>query len=304
MRTESEIEASMTDTQAEQSALAGLTSTKSTSIFSSWKRVIAKIASALEGSWEVKKSEMEMLIQQAPVGSAAWFAAKALYFQSGDQLEYINGAPQYRVIDPSKRIITRAGVVRASGPGTLDIRVAKGEPPVQLSAGELAELQAYFIDPGSASSIGVGMAPAGVDITAVSLPPDKIYIEGAIFYNAQYEGVIQDKVFTAIRAYLKSISSGSVRSGEYIGIISTTSLLKAVRAVEGVKDFWIKYLVKRADSDLFGLTPLGTRAPIVIDGDLVGSAGSPSIAILTAGYAVEETEPGETWNDRITFTAV
>lgn len=298
-QTTEEIITQLDEFQAAEPDLAEITTTSQTGIATLWKYVFAQAQNLLEKLWDRKAVELDAIVAASAPGSSAWMQAKSRLFQYGDSIELIDGVPQYAEIDEDKQIITRVAVVR-TGAGAIDIRVAKDDPPVPLSAPELAAFQSYWTDTGDGTNQGVGIAPAGADITCVSLAADKVYIEGIIYYNARKANVIEDDVMTALNNYLAGITSSTVFGGMANGVLRLNELVAAVKAVDGVEDFWVKYLVKRADGDAFGLTSSGTRVAIVGNGTVI----SLPVSLLTAGYAVEETTAGETWADKLTFTSV
>ena len=127
----------------------------------------------------------------------------------------------YPVIDTSLRIITRASVYTDLNKDVV-IKVAKSEPPTQLSALEEAALEAYFKE----------LKPAGITWSLVNAVSDKLFIEGEVFYDGMYSATIGDIVPDAINSYLSTI--------DFDAQIKVSDLEHAIRSATGVKDIKLK----------------------------------------------------------------
>ncbi len=257
-----------------------------------WKDFVHAIAvemAVFEQLMDAKKDELEELVRSAVVPSEAWVQEKAFEFQydaiTPQIIQIIDLVPTYDPIDETKRIITRCAVVNVSA-GQIYVRVAKSDPPVPLSAPELTALQGYFNSNTAAGAIGDGgIGFAGVDIVCQSLTADKLWIDGTVYYNAQYKDVIQANVILAINNYLGDLPPN--------GYIRVQYLKAAIMAVDGVIDLHIEGLARRADATAFA-----SRTFLIQNGDEL-----TYFAATAAGYVVEETTAGETFADKLLFTA-
>ena len=279
-RSISTIAQQMLDAKAADSNLAGLTSTSQTSIWRLWIFIVAACINVFEQLIDIFKVEIETTVENNYVGTPKWIRQKCLEFQysaaNPQVLEITNNTKiAFPVIDPSLRIVTRASVSTDFNK-KVTIKVAKGEPPTQLTGAEPVALQAYFSE----------LVPAGVYWEIVNAVSDKLYIEGEVFYDGMYSATIGTIVPDAINAYLSSI--------DFDGLIKVSDLENAIRSATGVIDIKLENVWLRANS-----IPLANGFKLIDAFTLVIISATPF-----AGYAVEEDTVGETWADKITYTVV
>ena len=279
-RSISTIAQQMLDAKAADSNLAGLTSTSQTSIWRLWIFIVAACINVFEQLIDIFKVEIETTVENNYVGTPKWIRTKALEFQySAANPQFLeitdNTKIAYPVIDTSLRIVTRASVATDLNK-TVTIKVAKDEPPTQLTGAEPVALQAYFSE----------LVPAGVYWEIVNAVSDKLYIEGEVFYDGMYSATIGTIVPDAINAYLSSI--------DFDGLIKVSDLENAIRSATGVIDIKLENVWLRANS-----IPLANGFKLIDAFTLVIISATPF-----AGYAVEEDTVGETWADKITYTVV
>jgi hypothetical protein len=265
--------------QANQTDLSTLNSTSNSAIYTLWKYIVATQMYLQETLWDIFKVDIEAKIKAAAVGSAAWLQSKVLEFQ------YDSVTPQvltvgsdfsinYTTVDATKRIITRCAVNRTSQ-RTVLVKVAKSDPPVALSAPELSSLEGYLDD----------ICFAGVNYIASSLASDKLYLKAEIFYDGQYASTISTNVSLSINNYLANLP--------FDGKVKVMGLIDAIQSTEGVTDVLIQDLAIRTDATAFA-----SKTYIV-----QGNTTLIPLYQLSAGYIVEETTSGETFADKLTFTA-
>jgi len=283
-----DIQAQILAEKAAQPSLSGLTSPSQTAIYNLWAYIVAVAISLTENVVAIFQTEIETTVSKAAVGSDAWLKSKVLKFQydstTPQVLTLVDFVPQYPIINPYLRIITRASV-KTLGSKIAVVKVAKSEPPVALSAPELASLQSYLTNGGDGTYAGrgVGFGFAGVQINAVSLASDKLYLKANIYYNGQYSAVIQTTVVTAIENYLKNI--------DFDGNVKLLSLIDYIQSVPGVTDIKIEKVTLRADTISFGG---GTN---LVNAFTEYFSSYPTYA----GYVVGETTASNTLNDTITY---
>jgi hypothetical protein len=265
--------------QANQTDLSTLNSTSNSAIYTLWKYIVATQMYLQETLWDIFKADIEAKIKAAAVGSDAWLQSKVLEFQ------YDSVTPQvltvgsdfsinYTTVDATKRIITRCAVNRTSQ-RTVLVKVAKSDPPVALSAPELSSLEGYLDD----------ICFAGVNYIASSLASDKLYLKAEIFYDGQYASTISTNVSLSINNYLANLP--------FDGKVKVMGLIDAIQSTEGVTDVLIQDLAIRTDATAFA-----SKTYIV-----QGNTTLIPLYQLSAGYIVEETTSGETFADKLTFTA-
>ena len=276
--------------KANQSALSGATSTSQTAIYNLWAYVTAVAINLHEQAIDLYKSTLESELASSYVSSDAWLQAKAFEFQYSatvpQVVTLVNFAPIYNPINTALRIITRCSV-KTTGQRIVEVKVAKLNPPVALSAPELSAFSGYLSQGGDGTigGAGTGIGYAGVQFKPVSRTSDKLFIKATITYNGQYSSVIQTNVINAINNYLANIP--------FDGLVKVLSLVDAIQSVSGVKDIKIEDLAIRADATPFVSTTYLIQA----------FTQYYTTFPLYAGYAIEETTSGQAFLDQITFVA-
>jgi hypothetical protein len=258
--------------------LAQANSTSRRAIWRLWTHVVASAIAFLEQLLDVFRQDMEGIASGAVPGTPAWVQAQVLKFQydasNPQEVNIINLIPQYPIINTALRIVTRCSV-RTDLSNTVNVKVAKSDPPTALSSLEKTALQGYV------DTIGF----AGINYSVISLDADKLYIAATIYYEGQFSAVIAGSVKESINTYLASLP--------FDGILKISELEYAIKTTDGVNDVVLTAVRARRDADAFA------------DGtDLVIS--QQTIARLwntVAGYVVTETETGQTINDSLTFIA-
>lgn len=276
-RTITQIITQMEDELANQSSLSGLNSPSQTAIYRLWMYIMASAIYLHETLWDIFKTEIEEIVDNAPVGTDGWVQKKCFEFQY-DAItpqvvtisdEFVVG---YDTVDESLRIITRCSVKTLPNK-IVSVKVAKSEPPTALTLTELNSLKGYLDD----------ISFAGVQYNAVSLDSDKLYLKADIYYNGQYSTVIQANVIDAIDNYLANIP--------FDGDVRIASLIDAIQSVAGVKDVVIEDMAIRADVTLFA------NKTYIVQNKTTLFNKYP----MFAGYAIGETTGGETFADKLTF---
>lgn len=254
--------------------------TSKRAIWRQWTFNIAVSIALCEQQIDVLQAQIDAVVAKAPAATSAWIQDKVLnYFQFDPNVpqvvKLVDFVPKYPIEDLSLRIITRCSVVTSSS-YIVDVKVAKQNPPVQLSVNEYNALVTFL------KTIGI----AGVDYNVINRVSDKIYIEGQVKYFGSYSAVIKTNVISAINNYLASIP--------FNGILKVIDIEKTIRNVEGVDDVLLKNVRVREDGTL-----LPSATYLINNFTLVQSA-YPTVA----GYIVEETTAGNTFTTTITTTAI
>lgn len=201
-------------------ALDTLNSTSNTAIYKLWISVMALAYMAMSYLFESHKTEVDLIVASAPVGTPAWYAEKALAFQLGDDIQIINNVITYPVGSTGAKIVTRA-VAKNTSEGFCAIKVAKGTAGAleELTTTEFAQFNTY-IDK---------IQFAGTRLSCINLPADLLTVSANITYDAIYapEAVKAD-VITAINQFLANMP--------FDGLLYREKLRDAVQAVTGVVD--------------------------------------------------------------------
>lgn len=255
-----------------------LTSTSKRAIYLLWTFIQATAINIFEQIIDIFTLNIETIVASAAPSTASWLQNQVFLFQYSLDIpqivQLINFAPQYPVIDPTLRIVTRASVTSDLS-NSVVIKVAKGNPPQALTVDEVSALQSYI------NVVGA----AGITYVVRSNNADKLFIQAEIFYSGLYSSVIKDNVIQAINNYLANLP--------FNGSMKISDLELAIRGVVGVNDVLLQNIKARADATAF------------VDGtDLV--LANATIARLwptQAGYIVEEDTPGDTFTDSLQFIA-
>ncbi len=263
-----------------QTSLADLNSPSQTAIWNLWAFITAVAISLFEQLLDVFKVDLEARIARAGAGTIPWLRDRILEFQSGDDVEYKDGVIAYPVVDITKQIITRCSVTQ-DGNRVVKAKVAKSEPPAPLSVDESTELEFYLNQ----------IRFAGTQINIVNQDADFLAVSAVVEFDGQYASSIQDSVIAALTSYLANLSTVE----NFNGLIEVNEIETAIRSATGAKRVKLTEVAVRAYNQDF------------VDRNIVYSL-SGGIDLLKfetiAGYAVEETESGETFTDSITYVAV
>lgn len=275
-RSINEIQAELIANVQADSTLAQLNSTSRRAIWRLWTYVFAVSINILEQLMDIFTVNTENTIANGVPLTAQWFQQKCFEFQydaaNPQILQLINLIPQYPVVNPALRIVTRCSV-KTDLSNIVKIKAAKSTVPEPLTSAELAALQSYV------EIIGT----PGVRYVAVSTPADKLFIEASVYYNGAYSAVIQDNVINGILNYFANIP--------FDGNLKMTDLETTVRNITGVTDVVFKNVQARADSTAFGS---GTSL-------VLNNTYTTRLWSTVAGYIEEETTSGQTFADKITF---
>ena len=249
--------------------------TSKRAIWRQWTYNTAVAIALSEQKIDILQAQIDAVVAKAPAATSAWIQDKVLnYFQYDPNVpqvvKLVDFIPKYPIEDPSLRIITRCSVVKRSS-YIVDVKVAKQNPPTQLSAPEEDALKTFL------QTICI----AGVQYEVRNLVSDKIYIEGEVKAFGSYSAVIKANVITAINTYLASIP--------FNGTLKVIDIEKTIRNVEGVDDVILKNVRVRIDG-----TPLTGATYLINNFTLV-----QSFYQTIAGYIVEETTAGNTFLDKL-----
>lgn len=277
-RTINQIQAQLIANVQADPQLSQLTSTSRRAIWRLWTYVIAVSINILEQLMDIFTANTEATIARGVPLTAQWFQQKCFEFQydatNPQVLQLIDLIPQYPVVNPALRIVTRASV-RTDLSNIVKVKVAKSAVPEPLTVLELAALQSYIDILGT----------PGVRYVVESTPADKLYIEATVYYSGGYSSVIQDNVIRAILNYFAAIP--------FDGTLKMSDLENVVRNTTGVTDVVFANVQARSNSTAFGS---GTN---LVSNYAYVSRLWPTVA----GYIVEETTSGQTFADKITFIA-
>lgn len=290
-RSVDQIKAQIDEQLADKASLSTIiTNPSQTSIWKDFRHAIAVCLGVFEQLLDAFKTEMDERIDTNIVGTYPWLKNKLFEFQydstTPQVVELIDNVPQYAVVDESKRILSVV-VVRYTAANIPYIWVAKNDPPVKLVSAELTALQGYLTDGGNNSSYGVGIGMAGVKYEVYSQDPDFVFIEATCKYDGKIAGMAQSLVEDALNEYLRYGLNER-------GYLVVNDLVKVVKDIDGVVDFELKNLGIRDYATAFA-----SKFMIVDNFEVVVFTRQ-----VVAGYCTEETDTGNTWGDKITYTPI
>jgi len=233
--------------------------------------VVAININIFEQLQDAYKAELEDIASSAVPGTGAWIKEKVLEFQydvnTAQYIQLVDLVPVYNSVDEDLQIISRVAVVEG-GNGLITIKAATGTTPVALDSLQKTALQEYLDI----------IIPAGPTVVVQSLDSDKLYLDATVYYDGQFINSIQTDVEDAITDYLANL--------DFNGVVLVSKLQDAIQAVTGVKDIVINEVKARKDTTIFASASVVSRQWTTV-----------------AGYIVEETESGETFADKIVYTA-
>lgn len=178
----------------------------------------------LEGLWDLFRSELDEVINNAPVGTTRWYQQECFKFQLGDTLIWLNNKYQYATVDTLTQIIKRAAVVENSGQVTIKIAKLVSGVITPLSVTEKAAFTQYI------NLIKI----AGTQTVIITDVPDLLKIAYTIYYDplvlANDGSLISNpSVFPAedaVNAYVSNL--------DFNGDMILTKLTDAIQTATGV----------------------------------------------------------------------
>jgi hypothetical protein len=255
-------------------------STSKRAIWRLWLYVVAVSIVVLEQMQDLYVSQVETILARSAAASKLWLQNKMFEFQYSATdpqiIQLVNLAPQYPVIDTGLRIITACSVTSAT-PNIVMLKVAKSDPYEALLTAEVNAAQDYIDTIGS----------AGISYNISSLNPDRIFIEGEIFFKGQYSAVIQTNVIATINNYFQTLSKTN-----FDGSLKMSDLEGIIRNVVGVNDVVLVNVKGRNDGQAFG-----GGVNLILSKTLLNREYKS-----LAGYMISEDTSGQTLADKLTFT--
>lgn len=249
--------------------LSVLNSTSQVSYWNLWTFITAMAISLLEQIMSIFIADVETVVSKAVPGTALWIQSEVFKFQAGDVVS-INSdfTIDYPIINVSNQIIKACAVV-VSPSGAISVKVAKGSPLAPLSGGEVTELNSYLDT----------ILPAGQTTGIISVAADLLQVNAIVYYNGQFNSVIQTNVNAALTDYLSIIP--------FNGLVKISDIEKVILGVQGVVDVTFSQIT---------VTPFsGSPANLILASALVSRS-----AQTYSGYLVND--PGNLFSATITYS--
>ena len=274
-RSISQIKQSMLDAKNADPTLSALTSTSQTAKWNLYYFIVASCIAIFEQLQDIFKTDLEAIASTAAPSTPQWTRNKVLKYQKGDvaELNTTTFTVEYPTINTANQILTRCAVITAPN-RTVLIKVAKSNPPVPVSVGELAELQSYIET----------FNPAGIAFTLINENSDKMEVAATIYYNGQYSAVISTNVVAALNNYMANLP--------FNGVISTQAVVDAMQAVEGVNSVSLARILVRKHTVAYGTGVTLYNLLLGVD----------SVQYQTiSGYVAQETTAGHLFADTLNY---
>lgn len=213
----------------------------STSTASIPRLIMQLVATAIHGleiTLDVFKIEIREVAREASPGTERWYTRKAYDFQYSDTnpqiLKVTDRRIAYEVINEDLQIVSQAATNTVPDTVTnrpiVFIKLAKGDVGAlePLSSDELNSAITYFNN----------IKMAGQQISVISNPPDRLYIDCDIFIDGQYiETQVLEDINTALENFLVTL--------DFNGIIYYQKVVDVLQSVDGVQDVVIRSMAAR-----------------------------------------------------------
>lgn len=207
-----------------QTLLADLTSASKVAIWRTMFFVIAVAIWTLEKLFDDHKEWIETRAAELIVGTPEWYAQRALEFQYGDSLIFINGKYQYATVNTAIRLVELVSVNEINGQVYMKVAKLSSGDPIALTSPELAAFETYMQK----------IKFAGVIVNCLSRDADLLRIQYHVYVDPllmNLDGELLSNtsikpVEIAINKYCKGLP--------FNGVFSVTELTDKIQAAIGV----------------------------------------------------------------------
>ena len=220
----SEIPGSIQDT--DQQIIIDVKSGSAVAIWRLWLWIMAVASWVIETLFDKHKADITALIAAERPHTLGWYAEESKKYQYGYALEWINGAYQYAVDDPTSRIISYAAASEKNGKVYLKVAKEVNAVKVPLDNTEktvFGEFWNKWRDAGVKLQI-VSQAADTLKFNATIIR-DRLVLDGA---NRLIRDNSINPINNAITAFANSL--------EFDGILRLSKLVDALQGAEGVID--------------------------------------------------------------------
>lgn len=193
-----------------------------------WINIVASAIWLLENIFDAFSSEIADRINSSIVTTKAWYYAKSLEFQYGDDLIFDADTYQfkYATVDESKRAIKYVAVRELVDGGVTKLKIYySGVDKLEVSSAVQTAFENYIKN----------IAAAGTHFLFVSQDPDVLAVNLQVYYNP----MVIDSTGVRINGGGKPVEdaiNGYLNSLEYGGIFFSSKLVDIIQSAEGVTD--------------------------------------------------------------------
>lgn len=161
------------NTDSFQTFLSDLTTQSKVATWRLMLYVVAVCAWSIEKLFDTHRAWIDQRELEIIPGTTYWYQQRALEYQHGDSLQFIDGVYKYPTVNPAAKIVTMCNGTELGGATVLKVaRKVSGET-VALTAPQLAGFQAYIKK----------VKFAGAKILPVSRDADLLKIYYKVYYN-------------------------------------------------------------------------------------------------------------------------
>lgn len=207
-----------------QTFLADLTSS---SKVAAWRTMLFVMAVAI---WTVEKlfDEHRVWIEaralELIVGTPSWYAQRALEFQYGETLVFVDGKYQYSAVNLAIRLVKLVSVNEINGQVYMKIAKLTGTNPVALTIPELAAFDAYMKK----------IKFAGVIVNTLSRPADLLRIQYHVYVDPLLMNINGELISNSTIKPVEDAINNYCKSLPFNGVFAITALTDKIQASAGV----------------------------------------------------------------------
>lgn len=211
---------------AAQDFLDDLTTPSKVAVWRLFTWVVAVGIWTHEQLFDQHKAAVELLSTTLVTGTLRWYRERALEFQLGDTLQFINDIFQYPVIDVSKQIVKRSAAIEGSGQVRIKVAKEVATVLVPLSASEEVSFTSYMNQ----------IKFAGTNLAVINLSADTLKVDIKVVYDALVLSTTGELIDTPGTFPVEDAINNFLDQLPFDGVLNLTQLVDAIQAAEGVVD--------------------------------------------------------------------
>lgn len=207
-----------------QTLLDDLTSASKVAAWRTMFFVMAVAIWTVEKLFDEHKDWIENRALELIVGTPTWYAQRALEFQYGDALVFINGKYQYATENLAIRLVKLVSVNEINGQVYMKIAKLDGTDPVELSTPELDAFKEYMKK----------VKFAGVIVNSLSRPADLLRIQYHVYVDPLLMNINGELISNPSIKPVEDAINNYCKSLPFNGVFSITELTDKIQASVGV----------------------------------------------------------------------
>lgn len=253
-----------------------LTSTSLSAIYNLWIQIVARAINLFEQAQDAYFASNETLVTNGVYATTPWIQYIVKQFQYNSVTAQVvqilsNFSIQYPVVNPLYLVVGNCSVTTGNS-GLVSIKVSNNATPPQPLDGAPGITGAICT---SLNGYLDNILPPDMNYVLINANPDTLSLTATVYYNGQYNAVIQANVIVALNTYISSFSGAN-----FNGKVKLSEIESIILGVEGVTDCVLVGSV---------LTPsVGSAITLV-----AGNAWLINSASTYAGYIVNANTPND-----------